>query len=123
MSHIVTIETQVRDPAAIRAACDRLGLAAPAEGTATLFSESVSGIMVSLPGWTYPAVCETATGKLRFDNFEGRWGERQHLDRFLQAYAVETARIEARKHGHTVTEQALADGSIKLTIHTSGGAA
>ena len=40
----------------------------------------------------------------------------QQLDRFLQAYAVEKARIEARKKGHAVTEQSLADGSIKLTI-------
>lgn len=51
------------------------------------------------------------------------WGEQQQLDRFLQAYAVEKARIEARKQGHTVTEQPLADGSIKVTIHVAGGAA
>jgi hypothetical protein len=50
------------------------------------------------------------------------WGAQQELDRFLQAYAVERTRIEARRQGHSVTEQPLADGSIKLTIHVGGGA-
>jgi hypothetical protein len=31
-------------------------------------------------------------------------------------YAVEKTKLEARKKGHTVTEQALQDGSIKLQI-------
>jgi hypothetical protein len=76
-----------------------------------------------LPGWNYPVVCDTANGQLKFDNFQGHWGDRKELDRFLQAYAVEKSRIEARKNGHTVTEQPLADGSIKLTIQVAGGAA
>ena len=65
---------------------------------------------------------DTETGQARFDNYGGRWGEQEQLDRFLQIYAVEAARIQARRQGHSVTEQPLADGSIKLTI-TVGGAA
>jgi hypothetical protein len=38
MSHIVTIQTKVHDPAAVSAACQRLGLPAPTQGTAQLFS-------------------------------------------------------------------------------------
>ena len=34
MSHIVTIRTEVRDPAAVAAACRRLGLPEPVHGTA-----------------------------------------------------------------------------------------
>jgi hypothetical protein len=48
-------------------------------------------------------------------------GRQEHLDRFLQRYALEKAYIEARKRGHSVVEQALADGSIKLTITVGGG--
>jgi hypothetical protein len=44
------------------------------------------------------------------------WGDQRHLDRLLQIYAVEKAKIEARKQGYVVTEQALADGSIKLQM-------
>jgi hypothetical protein len=49
------------------------------------------------------------------------WGSPDRLGEFLQAYAVERAKIEARKKGHTVTEQTLVGGDIKLTIHVSGG--
>ena len=120
MSHVVQIQTEVRDPVAIRAACGRLLWPEPVYGEAKLFSRSVVGWAVELPGWRYPVVCDVATAKIAFDNFNGRWGEQRHLDRFLQGYAVEKARIEARLKGHTVTEQSLADGSIKLTIQIGG---
>jgi hypothetical protein len=44
------------------------------------------------------------------------------LDAFLQAYAVEKAKLEARRQGHVVTEQQLSDGSIKLSIQVGGAA-
>lgn len=116
MSHIVQIQTEIRDPVAIRAACERLQLPPPVFGETQLFSSKAIGWTVQLPDWRYPVVCDVNTAKLAFDNFEGRWGERQQLDRFLQGYAVEKTRLEARKRGHTVLEQPLEDGSIKLTI-------
>ena len=120
MSHIVTIATQVRDPVAVAAACHRLGLPEPVMGTASLFGGEVAGLLVKLHDWTYPVVVDTASGRLSYDNFEGKWGEQAHLDRFLQIHAVEKARIEARKQGHTVYEQTLPDGSIKLTVQIGG---
>ena len=65
---------------------------------------------------------ELTTGRVQYDNFNGYWGDQKHLDAFLQAYAVEKAKIECRKKGHTTTEQTLADGSIKLTVQVHGGA-
>ena len=121
MSHIVTIKTEVRDHAAVSAACRRLELPSPVSGTAQLFTGQATGLIVRLPDWTYPLVIDTANGQLRYDNYNGAWGDQAHLDRFLQIYAVERARIEARRKGHQVTEQALADGSIKLTIRVGGG--
>ena len=88
-----------------------------------LFSGEATGLAVQLPNWRYPVVCDTVTGQIKYDNFGGVWGEQAQLDQFLQAYATEKAKIEARKRGHSVTEQSLADGSIKLTIQVSGGAA
>ena len=121
MSHIVSIKTEVRDPEAVAAACRRLGLPEPAHGTATLFEGRATGLLVRLPDWLYPVVCDVHSGELRYDNFGGHWGDPRHLDRFVQRYAVEKAAIEARKRGHAVSEQALADGSIKLTIQVGGG--
>ncbi len=123
MSHIVTVKTEVRDANAIRAACRRLHLDEPKQGTFKLFTGEATGIAVRLLDWTYPVVCNTATGQIQFDNFGGRWGEQKELDRFMQAYAVERARLEAHKKGLSCTEQPLPDGSIKLQIQVNGGAA
>ena len=123
MSHIVVVKTEVRDAAAVRAACQRLRLPAPTEGTHKLFStNSATGLGVQLPKWRYPAVCDVATGQVHYDNFQGRWGDQKHLDAFLQGYAVEKAKAEARRRGHQVTESQLADGSVKLTVSVGGAA-
>jgi hypothetical protein len=116
MSHIVTIETKLRDPEALAAACRRLGLATPIRGTTTLFSGEVTGQIVQLPEWQYPIVVDTATGTVKYDNYNGQWGDPTQLDGFIQAYAVEKTKIEARRKGHQIHEQALQDGSIKIQI-------
>lgn len=121
MSHIVMVKTEVRDAAAVRAACKRLGLAEPVQDTTKLFSGEATGLAVQLTGWTYPVVADLGNGQLRYDNFGGRWGDQRRLDAFLQAYAVCRATAEARRHGHSVTEQSLADGSVKLVIQVAGG--
>ena len=104
MSHLVTVKTQVRDPIAIQSACERLKLPAPVYGTARLFSSEATGCQV----------------KVKFDNFNSRWGNPSNLDAFLQAYAIEKAKLEARKQGHSVSEQQLADGSIRVQIAVAG---
>ena len=80
------------------------------------------GLGVELPHWKYPVVANTETGQLRFDNYNGRWGSQEFLDQLLQMYAVEKAKIEARKKGHTVTEQRLDNGAIKVTVNVGGAA-
>ena len=117
MSHLVAVKTEVRDPIAIAAACRRLGYAEPVHGKFNLFTAEATGLAVQLPGWRYPVVCDISAGTIAMDNYNGAWGERKLLDQFLQLYAVEKAKLEARKNGHSVTEQPLADGSIKLTVH------
>jgi hypothetical protein len=116
MSHIVTISTKLRDPAAVAHACRRLQLPAPVQGVAELFSGEAKGLIVQLPDWKYPVVIDTDSGTVQFDNFEGHWGDQARLDRFLQIYAVEKARLEARQRGLTITETELQDGSIRLNI-------
>ena len=116
MSHVVTIQTRIQDPAAIAAACRRLNLPPPTQGTAKLFSGEATGLMIQLPGWQYPVVVETPTGIVHFDNYNGEWGEQKELDRFMQMYAVEKCRLEARKHGHQISEMMLPDGSVQMQI-------
>lgn len=120
MSHIVEIKTEVRDPAAVTAACQRMKLEPPVHGTTRLFSGEATGLIVKLPGWRYPAVFDTDTGHARYDIFNGRWGELTQFEQFLQNYATEKVKIEARKKGHSCMEQQLADGSVKLTLNVGG---
>jgi hypothetical protein len=121
MSHIVQIKTQVRDATAVQAACARLKLKPPWQGTAKLFAESATGLMVELPEWRYPVVFDLTSGEVKFDNYQGHWGQQAQLDKFLQSYAAEKTKLAARRQGHAVTEQTLPDGSIKLTIAVGGG--
>ena len=116
MSHIVSIKTEVRDLESIRRATRRLQLPEPTFGEVRLFSESKTGWAIQLRDWRYPVVADLKSGRLDYDNFQGRWGRQQELDQFLQRYATEKATLEARRRGHTVSEQLLPDGSIKLTI-------
>jgi hypothetical protein len=116
MSHIVSIQTEIRDPVAVTAACARLRLPKPIHRTVRLFNAEATGLAVELPGWRYPVVCQTETGCLQYDNYGGHWGDQSQLDRLTQIYSVEKCRIEARKKGYGVTERTLQDGSILVQI-------
>ncbi len=122
MSHIVEIKTEIRDEQAVKAACTRLQLPTPEHKTIRLFSATATGLCVQLPGWSYPVVCNLQTGQVQYDNYNGSWGEQKHLNSFLQAYAVEKAKIEARKKGHSCAETRLQDGSIRVTVRVGGAA-
>jgi hypothetical protein len=65
MSHIVTIQTNVHDPHAVAAACQRLNLAATVQGTARLYSGDAEGLVVRFPGWQYPAAIDHRLRPLR----------------------------------------------------------
>jgi hypothetical protein len=120
MSHIVEIKTEVRDETAVQSACQRLHLPRATRGTFQLYSSTETGLGIELPHWKYPVVANTETGQLRYDNFGGRWGSQDFLDQFLQAYACEKTKIEARRKGHSVVEQQLPNGSVKLTVSVGG---
>ena len=122
MSHVVEIKTEIRDEAAVKAACVRLQIPTPEHKTVRLFNATTTGLCVQLPAWNYPLVCNLQTGQLQYDNYQGHWGEQKHLDSFLQAYAVEKTKIEARKKGHSVSEARLQDGSIRVSVRVGGAA-
>ena len=120
MSHVVQIQTQVKDAAAVRAGCKRLQLDEPVQGETKLFSHTISGLAVRLWEWRYPVVFNLATGESKFDNYNGHWGKQERLNEFLQAYAIEVTKIEARRKGYSVIEKPLVDGSVKLTLSVGG---
>ncbi len=122
MSHIVTVAAKATDPAALAAACVRLKLPTPTTETVAFFDRSVqTGLAVRPPGFVYPIVCDTETGDLYHDTYEGRWGDESFIGCLLQAYAVEKTKLQAKARGHRCCETALSDGSVKLTV-TAGAA-
>jgi hypothetical protein len=136
MSHIVTIKTRMKDRALLVEVCRMLGLADPIQGTITGWDGGqASGLLVNLPTWRFPVAvqpdgsvkCERYNA-VRIPDPSGRaslvadfgdfqhWGEEARLNQLLQTYAVEAAKLAARRAGHSVTEQRMADGSVRLTI-------
>ena len=120
MSHIVTIQVEVRDLEAVTSAARRLNLKDPIHGRAEIFQTQVEGVLIELPDWIYPVVCILDSGELKYDNFNEQWGDQKHLDQFVQTYCIEKATLEARRKGYNVVEQPLADGSVKLTVNMGG---
>lgn len=136
MSHIVTIKTELRDLQAIRAACKRLGWTF-VEGQRTYAwygrymgdSQLPEGITqeelghcdhaIRVPGASYEIGLK-ATGRgfvPLWDYWHAGKLPENAGQRLAQAYAIEKARAEARRAGHTVSERQLADGSVQLTIN------
>ena len=121
MSHTVTIETKLKDPAALRAACARLELPEPKTETVKFFDGTEhAGLAVRPPGFVYPVLVQES-GEVKLDTYGGRWGDEKFVGRLKQAYAVEAAKLQAKQRGHRCTETPLPDGGVKLTV-TAGAA-
>ena len=121
MSHTVTVETKLRDPEALKAACARLNLPEPTHETVKFFDgTSHAGLAVRPPGFVYPLVVEDA-GEVKLDTYGGRWGDESFLGKLKQAYALEAAKLQAKARGHRIAETALPNGTVKLTV-TAGNA-
>jgi hypothetical protein len=124
MSHTVQVKNiQCKNEAALETACDALGLELSSRAKHQLFGgNKAEGRAVRLPGWNYPVIINTETGEASYDNYGGSWGKQEELDRLIQRYSVEAAKMEALAHGYSVDgEEALADGSIKLSLANYAG--
>jgi hypothetical protein len=78
------VVTTLHDPAALAAACRRLGLIPPAERAARLGGEEVFGWVVRLPGLRFPVVCDTLTGLVTYHAADNTHARYAHLMRFVR---------------------------------------
>lgn len=118
MSHIVTVAIKLTDPDALQKAAQAVGAQVLGEKTHDLFNgQTATGMGFQLQNWTYPLVVE-ADGSLKYDNYNGRWGDQQQLDEFMQRYAVENTKNQADLYGYTVQEQTAENGDIVLTMQS-----
>ena len=122
MSHFTTIQTQIRDIEALRAACTELGLSVCDNTQARGYSGNhIQGeFVIRLNGPYDIALSRQADGAygLTADWWNGHV-EREvgaGFGRLIQLYGVHKAIREARRKGYSVRRQPLKDGSIKLCI-------
>jgi len=122
MSHFTTIETQIRDLCALRAACQEMALTLTENVEARGYGQNrlKGDYVIRLKGpydiavnrqqdGTYGLTCDWWGGHVERE-VGARYG------RLIQLYGVHKALIEARRKGCTVRRQTLGDGSIKLVI-------
>lgn len=147
MSHAVTINLQIRDLAAVRAAVKRLGgIWHEGQKTYAWYGRSVGDYPIpegftkeqlgkcdhafGFPGSKYEVgVCKKPDGTytLIWDFWNpGDGGLIPHMGneqahKFCQAYGVEKAKLEARKAGYLARETIQADGSIRVVCSKIGG--
>ncbi len=118
MSHTTKVKSiECKSDELLEAACNTLGLKIGARGSHKLWqTEKVTGRPVELPGWKYPAIFDTEKGVVSFDNHGGHWGQEIELDRVLQQYTIEAAKLEAMMRGYTVEQEVLANGDVKFAM-------
>jgi hypothetical protein len=122
MSHFATIETQLRDIAALREACRELGAELITDAVARGYGANTQkgDFVIKLKGPYDIAVNRQPDGTfgLTTDWWDGHVEKEvgANYGRLLQLYGVHKARIEAQKKGYTVRRQTLGDGAIKLVI-------
>ncbi|MGA2542503.1 MAG: DUF1257 domain-containing protein [Verrucomicrobiota bacterium] len=122
MSHFTQIKTQIKDIAALRSACQELGLALLQNGQARGYYENKTkgDFVIKLKGPYDIAVNKQPDGTygLTADLWEGRVEEEVGKDygKLLQLYGVHKATIEARKKGLSVLRHPQQNASIKLVL-------
>jgi hypothetical protein len=125
LSHFTTIQTQIKDIKAVRAACQELGLAliANAEARGYVQNKTAGDYVIQLKGPYDIALNQQPDGSfgLTADLWQGHV-ERETgkgYGRLIQLYGVHKTILEARKKGHLVKRSQERNGSIKLVIATA----
>jgi hypothetical protein len=122
MSHFATIQTQIKDINALRAACAELGVELIENTQARGYgsNQHKGEYVIKLKGPYDIAINRQQDGTygLTTDWWEGHVEKEvgTNYGRLLQLYGVHKARIEAQRKGYTVRRQTLGDGAIKLVI-------
>ena len=122
MSHFAEIQTQLRDIAALRAACTELELEVlqNAEARGYGSNRTRGDFVIRLKGPYDVALQRQADGNYRLvaDLWRGHVENELGKDfgRLKQLYGVHKATLEARRKGLTVRRQSLGNGTIRLAL-------
>jgi len=120
MSHTMNIAVEMHDKEIIFSTAERLGISCK-EGEHRLFGGATfNGIGIFLKGWNYPAIIQE-DGTIKYDNYQGRWGNIDRLNEFIAYYGLEKSKTEARKKGYSFIESINEETKeLELTICLEG---
>jgi hypothetical protein len=122
MSHFTEIKTQIKDIAALRSACQELGLALLQNAKARGYYENKTkgDYVIRLKGPYDIAVNKQKDGTfgLTADLWQGHVEKEvgKSYGKLLQLYGVHKATLEARKKGLSVLRRPHQNGAIKLVL-------
>lgn len=114
MSHTMDIQMELHDHRALETACRRLNIKVEI-GKHKLHATVEDGTGVFLDGWRYPIVIKE-NGSVRYDNYNGHWGNIQKLHELEAYYGLEKAKLEAQMKGYDYQETVTADNIPRLEI-------
>ncbi len=122
MSHTVTTTTKIKNLQALKDACANLGLSLQlGPQSVRLYGNSVDcNASVKLKDWNYPVAINTQTGEIKYDNYNGSWGNIKELDNFVQNYTSqvvqqETAELVAQGWQQDISKLENGDLQVVLT--------
>jgi len=125
MSHFTEIDIQIKDIAALRAACIELGLTLLENEIARGYGKnSIRGDYVIKLSGPYDIAVNRSADHYTF--VTDTWGGHVEKEvgngfcKIKQLYGVHKATLEARKKGLTIRRQNLANGQVRLTIAQLG---
>jgi hypothetical protein len=122
MSHFTEIKTQIKDIAALRSACQELGLKLLQNAQARGYYENKTkgDYVIKLKGPYDIAVNKQPDGTfgLTSDLWQGHVEKKvgEKYGKLLQLYGVHKATLEARKKGLSALRRPQQNGSIKLVL-------
>ena len=113
MSHTVTVHAEFTDKGALGAAVEHLGGQVLGEGAIRFHDGTIAvGFAFKLRGWQYPIVL--VDGQLKFDDYEGAWGNRADLELLKAEYLLSRTVNACAEMGWLTERQG--DGSV-LVFH------
>ena len=122
MSHFVSVTTQIKDIAALRSACQEMGLALLQKAVARGYYQNRTKreFVIKLKGPYDIAVNKQPDGTygLTADLWQGEVEKEvgEKYGKLLQLYGVHKTAMEARKKGLSVLRRPQQNGSIKLVL-------
>ncbi len=116
MSITLTATILINDFEVLKETVEELGYSMIEEPIEVALYKTVEyGYPVYLPSWKYPVVI-TEEGQIRYDNYNGMFGDQEYLDTLLQTYLekkiTKDIKTQAELSGYNIQME---DNIIKLT--------